>query len=50
MNVGMPMSMRKGLQVPRPITKIIIRKNYHLAMRRRPTGLIGRSGTLDNNI
>ena len=50
MNVGMPMSMRKGLPPPKPITKIIIRKNHYLAMRRRLTGLIGRSGTLDNNI
>ena len=40
----------KGLPAPKPITKTNIRKNPSLAIKTRPTGLVGRSGTLDNNI
>jgi len=51
MNVGSGgLSMRRGLAPPPPITKQEVRANYFLYMKRRNTGLLSGSGTLNNNI
>jgi len=43
-------SMRKGLPPAPPYTKANALRNYVLYMKRRKTGLIARSGTMNNNI
>ena len=48
-NIG-GMSMRKGLPRVPYYTKQNRMKNYYYFMKVRKTGLVGRSGTLDNNI
>ena len=43
-------SMRKGLPAVPPYTKLNALRNYILYMKRRKTGLVARSGTMNNNI
>ena len=48
-NIG-GMSMRPGLPAVKPFTRREKRLNYVVGVRTRKTGLIGGSGTLNNNV
>ena len=44
------LSMRRGLPVVPQYTRVNALRNYILYMKRRKTGLIGGSGTMNNNV